>query len=48
MNIFKLDRSIIGMYEKGMSTRDIATQVNKMYSMYVSQYNYIKRKLRFK
>ncbi len=35
-DISKLESSIIGMYAKGMSTRDIANQVNEMYSIDVS------------
>ncbi len=35
-DISRLEISIIGMYEKGMSTRDIATPVNEMYDMDVS------------
>ena len=35
-DISRLESSIIGMYAKGMSTRDIATQVNEMYGMDVS------------
>ncbi|MDK0709570.1 IS256 family transposase [Clostridium perfringens] len=35
-DISRLESSIIGMYAKGMSTRDIANQVNEMYGMDVS------------
>ena len=34
-DISRLESSIIGMYAKGMSTRDIANQVNEMYGMNV-------------
>lgn len=35
-DISRLGSSIIGMYAKGMSTRDITNQVNEMYDMDVS------------
>lgn len=35
-DVSKIESSVIGMYAKGMSTRDIATQINEMYGMDVS------------
>lgn len=35
-DVSHLESSIIGMYAKGMTTRDIATQVNQMYGMDIS------------
>lgn len=35
-DVSHLESSIIGMYAKGMSTRDIAAQVNEIYGMDVS------------
>ena len=35
-DVSKIESSVIGMYAKGMSTRDIATQINDMYGMDVS------------
>jgi len=32
-DVSKIESSVIGMYAKGMSTRDIATQINDMYGM---------------
>lgn len=35
-DVSKIESSVIGMYAKGMSTRDIATQINEMYGVDVS------------
>lgn len=35
-DVSKIESSVIGMYAKGMSTRDIAAQINDMYGMDVS------------
>ena len=35
-DVSNIESSVIGMYAKGMSTRNIATQINEMYGMDVS------------
>lgn len=35
-DVSRIESSVIGMYAKGMSTRDIAVQINDMYGMDVS------------
>lgn len=35
-DVSNIESSVIGMYAKGMSTRNIATQINEMYGMDIS------------